>query len=216
VRGSQCSERDQLRAAQLVQEIEALPSGYDLAFYPTVLVRQGYQVQDQESGAEEEWTFEASKDGQTLAVRVRLDEQTGESVSIEASPLWQEATGSSPGQREAVAAEPRGERAEVEAQPQEHVVEELLPGEIHPEPRVNEERMESDVVDAGETQAEDTEQPAGPQLGMQEERTDPAGGAVVSVPEQPQVASATESQPEVRGDEKTEDTRSVLHDPTDD
>jgi len=145
-----------------------------------------------------------------------LDEQTGESVSIEASPLWQEATGSSLGQREAVAAEPRGERAEVEAKPQEHVVAELSPGEIPPEPLANEELMESEVVDAGEVQAEDTEQPAGPQLGMQEERTDPAGGAVVSVPQQPQVASATESQPEMRNNEKTEDTRSVLHDPTGD
>jgi hypothetical protein len=188
MRGSQFSERDQQRAARLVQEVEALPAGYDSAFYPGVLVRQGYQVQ------EEERVFKVTKDGQTLAVRVRLDGQTGESVGIKASPLWQEAIGSSLVQREDVATEPVGERTKVESQPQEPVRGEVSPGEIQPEPRGNEELMASKAADAGEAQAEDTEQPAGLQLCLQNEQTALAGEAVERTPELPQESAPAEPQ----------------------
>jgi hypothetical protein len=74
-----------------MREVETLPVGHEPKFYQQALAHQGYQISERESNTEEELAFEAGKDGQTLAVRVRFDVQTGESLTIEAIPLWREA-----------------------------------------------------------------------------------------------------------------------------
>jgi hypothetical protein len=43
-----------------------------------------------EPGTDEELALEVGKEGQTIAVRVRLDAQTGEGLAVQATPLWRE------------------------------------------------------------------------------------------------------------------------------
>lgn len=91
-RGSRFSDRDQLRAARLVAELDALPVGRTRPFYRSALQSGGYQVSEARAGgAGQELALEAGKDGQALVLLVRFDAETGQSLGVSASPLWREA-----------------------------------------------------------------------------------------------------------------------------
>jgi hypothetical protein len=91
-RGSRFSDRDQLRAARLVAELDTLPVGRARPFYHSALQGRGYQVGEARSGgAGQELALEAGKDGQALVLLVRFDAETGKSLGVSASPLWREA-----------------------------------------------------------------------------------------------------------------------------
>lgn len=81
------SDRDQLRAARLVKELEGLPVGEHKRFYRQTLQQHGYEITDTTTW-NDHVKFEVEKNGQPLALTVYFDDRTGESSQIEAAPLW--------------------------------------------------------------------------------------------------------------------------------
>ncbi|MEW6298714.1 MAG: hypothetical protein AB1671_13365 [Thermodesulfobacteriota bacterium] len=90
VRGSRYSDRDQARIRQLMQELAALPTGRDRHSYYRMLQSRGYQVVQTEPETTAELALEVGKNGQALALLVHFDATTGQSRTVEVSPLWRE------------------------------------------------------------------------------------------------------------------------------
>jgi hypothetical protein len=206
-RGSCFSDRDQARAAQLVREMETLPMGYGRHFYQSTLVSRGYQLSESQLETEEELAFEAEKDGQTLAVHIRFDLQTGDSVAIRAFPLWQEAGGTHLVQHQASspAAEQTTESVGLWPADQGKPAVALSPGETQTGQSQSEDLTQSHSCHSAETQAEEREQPSANQLGMSEEPADTAEETVTSAPVEPNSAEPTEDR------DDTEATPSPSH-----
>lgn len=81
------SDRDQARAARLVEELESLPVGRDKQFYRQALQQRGYEITDTTIWADRV-EYEIEKNGYPIALTVQFDDQSGESTRLEAAPLW--------------------------------------------------------------------------------------------------------------------------------
>lgn len=89
-RGNRYSDRDRARSEQLIDELEALPVGRDKEFYKSELQRRGYQITNINTDDQEQLELEAVKQGQSVALNVDFNEETGRSTDVEASSLWME------------------------------------------------------------------------------------------------------------------------------
>ncbi len=84
------SDRDRARTDRLISELEALPTGHDKQFYKDQLRRHGYDISRIDKDTEEQLKLEAVKNGQSVAMNIDFDEDSGKATKINASSLWAE------------------------------------------------------------------------------------------------------------------------------